>query len=525
MLYDNNIWIGQSETDSLFLSLKMANRHGLIAGATGTGKTTTLKVLAESFSKAGVPVFTADIKGDLTGTIEKGKDNDIILERKRNWSLVERGYTFEGYPCTFWDVFQENGHPVRATISEMGPILLANILELSDAQRGVLDIAFQVADDNNLLLLDLKDLKAMLNYVSDNASELKSDYGHITSQSVGAVIRSLLSLEKDGADLFFGEPSLDINDWLQCDSNGYGYINILECSKLFLKPKLYATFMLWMLSELYETLPEVGDLDKPKAVFFFDEAHLLFDDAPKALVSKIEQVIRLIRSKGIGIYFVTQNPIDIPDSILGQLGNRIQHALRAYTPNEIKNVKAASDTFRANPNFDTQDVIMNLGVGEALVSFIDERGIPSVVEKCMILPPESSMEAINPSIIKQIVNNAQYASKYNVSVNRESAFEILDQKRQELEEMKADQLKAEQEAKQRKLDEIEAQKRAKEEEKLLAKQEKEREKELAKKEKEEERKRRKTEATITSLQRTAINTIGREVTRQFTRSILGVFKK
>ena len=487
MFFNNNIWISQNH-ENQYLKLAMANRHGLIAGATGTGKTITLKVLAESFSNAGVPVFTADIKGDLTGTCEAGVDSDDMQKRIERFGLKDAGFKYEAFPVSFFDVFGEYGHPVRATISEMGPILLSNLLGLSEAQEGVLNIAFDLADDNHLLLLDLKDLKAMLQFVGENAKELSLTYGNVTKQSVAAIIRDLIVLENEGADNFFGEPALDLNDWLKLDDNGKGYINILECSKLFQKPKLYATFMLWMLSELYELLPEAGDLDKPKAVFFFDEAHLLFDDAPKALLDKIEQIVRLIRSKGVGIYFVTQNPTDIPDSVLAQLGNRIQHALRAYTPAELKKVKTVCETFRENPNFKTEDAILELGTGEALVSFIDEKGIPSVVERTFILPPQSRMGAINEMIIRQIVNNGPLAFKYNNAIDRESAYEILQSR-------------------------IEAEARRIEEEKMAKEEAKEREK--AQKER---------AKMFNTFKRSVVNTLGREVTRSITRNIMGIFK-
>lgn len=487
MFYKDNIWISQNH-DNQYLKLSMANRHGLIAGATGTGKTITLKVLAESFSSAGVPVFTADIKGDLTGTCEVGVDTEDMQKRIARFGLNEAGFKYDSFPVAFFDVFGKMGHPVRATISEMGPILLSNLLGLSPAQEGVLNIAFDLADDNNLLLLDLKDLKAMLQFVGENSKELSLTYGNVTKQSVASIIRHLIVLENEGADLFFGEPALDLNDWLRLDSDGKGYINILECSELFQKPKLYATFMLWMLSELYELLPEAGDLDKPKAVFFFDEAHLLFDDAPDALLDKIEQIIRLIRSKGVGIYFVTQNPTDIPDSVLAQLGNRIQHALRAYTPAELKKVKTVCETFRENPNFKTEDAILELGTGEALVSFIDEKGIPSIVERTFILPPQSKMGAINEMIVKQIVANGELSTKYNNSVDRESAYEILTAR-------------------------VEAEAKRLEEEKLALKEAKEREKALKEKNK-----------MYNTFKRSVVSTLGREVTRTITRNIMGIFK-
>ncbi|MBR2802782.1 MAG: DUF853 family protein [Erysipelotrichaceae bacterium] len=504
---DGRIWIAKNETEQ-YLELSRANRHGLIAGATGTGKTTTLRVLAESFSEAGVPVFAADIKGDLTGLAEAGEDNEKVRASIEKLGMDQKGFAFKSFPCTFWDVFGEKGHPVRATISDMGPILLSNIMGLTDAQDGVLNIAFRIADDNGLLLIDMKDLRSVLQYVADNAEEITLTYGHVSRQSVGALIRSLLTLENEGADHFFGEPMLDLNDWLRIDSDGRGYINILECEKLFQKPRLYSTFMLWMLSELYELLPEVGDLEKPKMVFFFDEAHLLFDNCPNVLLEKINQVVRLIRSKGVGVYFVTQTPNDLPDSVLGQLGNRIQHGLRAYTPAEIKKVNAAADTFRSNPNFKTSEVILELGIGETLVSFIDAKGVPSVVERTHILyPPQSKDGALPASLIMQMCAYDPFAEKYDNAVDRESAFEVLEeaaiQKQKELEEEAANKQAAK-----------EAEAAAKEAEKQRQKEEKERQKE-------EDRERRQRQTTLNSLKRTIVNTVGRELTR----SILGILKK
>lgn len=514
---DGKIWVSYSETPQ-YLELNRANRHGLIAGATGTGKTTTLRVLAESFSAAGVPVFISDIKGDLTGLAEAGNDTDALKARRIRFGVDEKGFAYRSFPVTFWDVFGEKGHPVRATISEMGPVLLANILNLSDAQEGILQMAFKMADENGLLLLDLKDLRSVLQFMAEHAAEMKLSYGNITKASLGALLRSLLQLENDGAESFFGEPALDMADWMRQDEHGYGYINLLECEKLFLKPKLYATFMLWMLNELYESLPEAGDIDKPKIIFFFDEAHLLFDDAPKALIQKIEQVVRLVRSKGVGVYFVTQTPNDIPDSILAQLGNRIQHALRAFTPNELKKVKAAADTFRSNPHFDTQEAIMNLGIGEALVSFLDEKGMPSVVERSQILLPQSKMGPLSSSLVLQMTASDNLASKYDTAVDRESAYELL------LERVKQEQAAL--------TEKIEEEKRLKEEAQIAKQNEKDRlwaERELLKQEKEEkrrlEREEKERRSTMNSLKRSVFNTVGREVTRRLTRSLFGLLKK
>lgn len=463
MIKDGKLLIAKGEKELCILP-QMANRHGLIAGATGTGKTTTLKVMAESFAAAGVPVFLADIKGDLGGMAKMGGGKSWVEESVQNLGL--EGFDYIQFPTRFWDVFGEKGHPVRTTMTEIGPMLLARILDLNDTQEGILNITFRVADENGLLLLDIKDLRAMLQYVSENAKELSQFYGNITKQSVSAILRSLLSLEDAGGDKFFGEPAMDVKDWMQVSYDGKGFINILHCEQLFQSPVLYSTFMLWLLSELYEMLPEVGDLDKPKMVFFFDEAHLLFDDAPKALLQKIEQVVRLIRSKGVGVYFITQNPTDIPDSVLGQLGNRVQHALRAYTPAELKKVRAAAETFRANPSFDTVDVITNLSTGQALVSFLDEDGAPSVVEKAQVLPPQSHTGTITDEERAGFMANSGMGGKYDTEVDRESAYEILLQVAEEARVATAEKLRLAEEAeeaeRQAKEAAKEAEKRAKE---------------------------------------------------------------
>ncbi len=410
-------------TDEIYLYPKMANRHGLIAGATGTGKTVTLRVLAEQFSNLGVPVFMADVKGDLSGIAKPGGDNPKIAERVRDLKL--EGFSYDAYPVAFWDVFAERGHPVRTTVSEMGPLLLSRILNLNETQAGVLNIVFKIADDSGLLLLDFKDLRAMAQYVGDNASQFKVQYGNISSASVGAIQRNLLVIGEQGGDKFFGEPALDINDLMQADAKGRGMINILVADRLMQSPRVYATFLLWLLSELFEQLPEVGDPPKPRLVFFFDEAHLLFEDIPKALQDKIEQVVRLIRSKGVGVYFITQNPLDIPETVLGQLGNRVQHALRAYTPRDQKAVKAAAETFRANPRLDTTRAILELGVGEALVSMQDEKGVPAMVERAWIVPPRSSLTPLQPGEIAGIVRGSVLYGAYEKTVDRESAYEKL----------------------------------------------------------------------------------------------------
>ena len=414
--------IGKSGIDVQLLPA-MANRHGLVAGATGTGKTVSLQVLAESFSSIGVPVFAADIKGDLSGISQAGVTNAKIDERIAKLSLGDWG--FYGSPVTFWDVFGEQGHPVRTTVSEVGPLLLGRMLNLNDIQEAVLTITFRVADENGLLLLDIKDLRAMLKFVADNAREIGTTYGNVSPASVGAIQRALLALEEQGGDRFFGEPALDLFDFIQTDSNGKGMVNILDADRLMTSPRLYSTMLLWLLSELFERLPEAGDLPKPKLVFFFDEAHMLFDDAPDALLTKIEQVVRLIRSKGVGVYFVTQNPIDIPDTVLGQCGNKVQHALRAYTPREAKAVKAMAETFRVNPDLDVETVVTELKVGEALVSLLQADGSPMPVERTMIVPPHGRIGAIAPAERQAILASSLIAGHYEAAVDRESAHEVL----------------------------------------------------------------------------------------------------
>jgi DNA helicase HerA-like ATPase len=402
---------------------KMANRHGLVAGATGTGKTVTLRVLAEQFSKIGVPIFMADIKGDLSGIPFPGGENPKVVERVQKLGL--KGFNFEGCPAVFWDVFGEQGHPVRTTISEMGPLLLSRILMLNEIQSGVLNIVFKIADDNGLLLLDLKDLKAMAQFVGDQAEQFKTQYGNISAASIGAIQRNLLTLEEQGGDKFFGEPALNLQDLMQTDTAGKGIINILTADKLMQSPRVYATLLLWMLSELFEQLPEVGDPEKPKLVFFFDEAHLLFEDVPKALEDRIVQVVRLIRSKGVGVYFVTQNPLDLPDTVLGQLGNRVQHALRAFTPKDQKSVKAAAETFRANPKLNVVKAITELEVGEALVSVLDEKGSPTIVERAFICPPHSRLSPLTSDERAQSIRGSVLYGHYEKMVDRESAYEKL----------------------------------------------------------------------------------------------------
>jgi len=410
---------GESE---VFLYPKMTNRHGLIAGATGTGKTVSLRVLAEQLSERGVPIFMADIKGDLSGMCKAGADNPRITERVQKLGLLD--FKYQAFPVVFWDVFGQQGHPVRATVSEMGPLLLARLLDLNETQSGVLTLVFKIADDNGFLLLDLKDLRAMLQFVGDNAEKFKTEYGNISAASIGTIQRGLIVLEEQGGSQFFGEPALELEDLMQTQ-DGKGVINILAADKLMQSPKLYSTFLLWMLSELFEQLPEVGDPEKPKLVFFFEEAHLLFDEAPKALLEKIEQVVRLIRSKGVGVYFVSQNPLDIPDEVLGQLGNRVQHALRAFTPRDQRAVRSAAETFRPNPKLNVATVILELGVGEALVSTLDEKGIPSMVERALIYPPRTQLPPLGPEERKQIILHSPVYGHYEKALDRESAHEIL----------------------------------------------------------------------------------------------------
>ena len=447
---DHRILIGKGDTPQ-FLDLGLANRHGLIAGATGTGKTVSLQVLAEGFSAHGVPVFVADVKGDLSGISQPGMPNPKLDERVRTVGLAD--YHQRGFPTVFWDLFGEQGHRLRATVSEMGPLLLARLLGLNETQEGVLAVAFEVADDQGLLLLDLKDLRSLLNFVGERATELSLQYGRVSTSSVGAIQRRLLMLEQQGADHFFGEPALDIRELMRTDLSGQGIINVLAADRLMSEPRLYATFLLWLLSELFEEMPEVGDPPKPKLVFFFDEAHLLFEEAPKALVEKVEQVVRLIRSKGVGVYFISQNPLDVPDEVLGQLGNRIQHALRAFTPRDQRAVRAAAETFRANPKLDVSEAITQLGVGEALVSTLHDKGVPSIVERTLIRPPCSRIGPATAEERQTVISRSPVAARYDQAVDRESAHEVLKQRAervaaetaaaQEVERARAEEARAE----------------------------------------------------------------------------------
>ena len=431
MFTDKKLWLAQSDTNqNLFLLPRMANRHGLIAGATGTGKTITMKVMAESFSDMGVPVFLSDVKGDLSGMCCPGSDSGDMRRRLAGFGM--ENFEYQPYPTRFWDIFGEHGTPVRVTVSSMGPTLLARLFGLTEIQAGVLSIVFRVADDHGLLLLDLKDLRAMLQYVGDNRKEFTTSYGNVSAASIGAIQRALLAFEEEGGEQLVGEPALDIRDWLRTDFDGRGYINILSSARLIQSPTVYATFLLWLLSELFEALPEVGDLEKPRMIFFFDEAHLLFDNAPRALVQKLVQVVKLIRSKGVGVYFVSQSPSDIPDEVLAQLSNRVQHALRAYTPAEQKALRAAARAFRVNPAFDTEQALMELGVGEALVSLLDEHGVPAVVERARILPPQSRMGAADAEDVQACIQRDELDLKYRSTFDRESAYEIIQRANEQL---------------------------------------------------------------------------------------------
>lgn len=422
MTDQEQIFVGKGE-EPQGLILRYANRHGLIAGATGTGKTVSLQILAEGFSSQGVPVFMADVKGDLAGISQMGGPNPKLEERARQLGMSD--FAFMDFPTIYWDLFGEQGHPVRTTISEMGPLILSRLLQLNETQEGVINIAFKLADDQGLLLLDLKDLKSLLTFLADNASDISKQYGTVRKVSVGAIQRRLLMLEQQGAENIFGEPALELTDFMRTTRDGYGYINVLAADKLMMNPRVYATFMLWLLSELFEELPEVGDPDKPKLVFFFDEAHLLFNDAPKALMDKIEQVVRLIRSKGVGVYFVTQNPLDVPEKVLAQLGNRVQHALRAFTPRDQKAVRTAAETFRPNPKFDSAQAITELAVGEALVSTLQEKGVPGVVERALIRPPASRMGPVTDAERRRLISSSPVMGKYDQMIDGESAYEQL----------------------------------------------------------------------------------------------------
>ena len=526
MLNDRKIWLAQSDKN-LYLLPAMANRHGLIAGATGTGKTITMKVMAESFSDLGVPVFMADVKGDLSGMCRPGADSENMRSRIARFGM--ENFQYKAYPTRFWDIFGEKGHPVRVTISEMGPVLLSRLFNLTEVQAGVLNIVFKVADEHGLLLLDLKDLRAMLQYVGDNRAEFTTMYGNVSSASVGAIQRALLSFEGEGGELFFGEPALDIRDWMRSDIDGRGYINILSSDRLIQSPTVYSTFLLWMLTELFEKLPEVGDLDKPRMIFFFDEAHLLFDGAPKALVQKIVQVVKLIRSKGVGVYFISQSPSDIPNDVLAQLSNRVQHALRAYTPDEQKAVRAAARSFRKNPGFDTEEVLMALGVGEALVSFLDEEGVPSVAERAFILPPQSLMGPAEERAVQSLIVSDEFDLKYRENVDRESAYEILVRANEELELRRRQEAEAAAAEKQRQKEEAQAERQRLKEEAAAEKQrqreaaaaEKQRLKEEAAAQREAEKEAERRKKTFQRAASNAASSVARSVSSNIVNSIIG----
>ena len=501
---NEKIWLATGG-ERVYLEPSMANRHGLIAGATGTGKTVTLKVIAESFSELGVPTFIADIKGDVSGMCNEGCENKHI--RRSIDTMGIENFTYTPFPVRFFDVYAQQGHPVRTTITDMGPVLLARLLGLNETQTGVLRIIFRIADDKQLLLLDLKDLRSMAQHVGDHANEYKLQYGNVSAQTIGTIQRALLALEDEGGNIFFGEPALDLADWFDWDEDGRGVMNILECQTLFQHPLLYGTFLLWMLSELYEMLPEAGDLDKPKIAFFFDEAHLLCNDAPKALLEKVEQVVRLIRSKGVSVWFITQNPSDIPESVLSQIGNRVQHALRAYTPNEQKALRYAAKSFRVNPEFDTETVLQELATGEALVSVLDPKGVPGIVQRANILPPRSSMSAASDEEIQHAIFVSPLRDKYSEAVDRESAYELIEEQREEEEAARA---------------EAEAKEQAEKEAAAKAKEKEKKAKEAAKKT---SKAARKTTAILSKTASSTANTIGRELGKSIIRGLFGTWKK
>lgn len=537
MYFDNKIWIGDAEGKKVSILPQMANRHGLIAGATGTGKTITLKVLAESFSDAGVPVFLADVKGDLAGMCRPGVDSADMQERIARFGLNECGFSYQQYPTTFWDVFGQAGIPLRTTISEMGPLLLSRLMDLNDTQTDLMTVIFKIADDQGLLLVDTKDLKAMLQYVGENNKEFSAEYGNIAKQSINTILRNVVALEAAGGEQFFTEPALNIADWFTQGLGGKGMINVLDCRTLVNSSTMYATFLLWMLSELFETLPEIGDQPRPRMIFFFDEAHLLFKDISKALQQKIEQVVKLIRSKGVGIYFITQNPKDIPDDVLAQLGNKMQHALRAYTPAEQKAIRSAADSFRANPAFDTQEVLTQLAVGEALISVLDEEGIPTIVERCRVLPPQSQMGPISDADRQQEILLNNLSLRYQNTEDRDSAYEFLQRKTQQDALAKQEQEEAEALAKEQakeaarleKEQAKEAEKLAREQERERARLEREQQREaerLALEQKKEAEKREKAiKSSVKSVASTAAGTIGRELGNSIGKSIGGSFGK
>ncbi|SEH36500.1 MULTISPECIES: helicase HerA-like domain-containing protein [Atopobiaceae] len=536
MLDGDRIWMAQGEKPC-YLLLSQANRHGLIAGASGTGKTVTLKVMAEGFSQAGVPVFVADVKGDVTGMAEAGQMSDFIRKRcEDSFGLAPERVSFEGCPVRVWDPLGGEGIPVRVTVSQMGPMLLGRLLGLTDVQQGVLNIVFRVADDQGLLLIDLKDLRAMLGFVAEHRGEYTVTYGNVSTQSVGAIQRALIAVEDQGGDVFFGEPYLDLDDWFQCDPRGRGYVNILNAARIVQTPQVYAMFLLWMLSTLFETLPEVGDPDKPRFVFFFDEAHLLFDDMPKRLGDKIVQVVKLIRSKGVGVYFITQSPSDVPGEVLAQLSNRVQHGLRAYTPAEQKVVRAAAASFRANPSFDSAAALQEIGTGEALVSFLDEKGTPSVVESARVLFPQCKMDAADPEVLRGAVTaQSDLMGKYGTAIDRQSAFEDIngmkaeeaESQRLAAERVELERERAEFEKERAKVAEREEKERQKAAEKAERAQEREMErqrKELERQQRTLERQQERRDAQIRRTAGSILGAIGREASRQLVRGIFGTLR-
>ena len=533
-MYDQQaIWVGSSGDVHCNLRLKQANRHGLIAGATGTGKTVTLKVMAESFSDAGVPVFLADVKGDLAGMCRPGEDSADMQERIARFGLAEAGFRYRAYPTEFWDIFGKKGLPLRTTVSEFGPLLFSRLMELNKIQSDLLEIIFRIADEEGLLLLDMKDLKAMVRYVEDNAEIYRDTYGNIGKASTGAILRALVALEGKGGEQFFGEPALQISDWMRVDAEGRGYVNILDSTSLIQDPTIYSTFMLWMLNELFTELPEAGDLEKPKMVFFFDEAHLLFDGAPKSLLDKIEQVVKLIRSKGVGVYFITQNPADIPGGVLAQLGNKVQHALRAYTPAEQKGVKAAADSFRKNPAFDTAEALQGLKTAEALISFLDEGGAPEEVRIASILPPQSKFGTLDAITQQAAILTSTLREKYANEIDRESAYELL-LKRVDEEAAAAAKAREEAEAeKQAAKEAAAAEKQAAKEAAAAERQaareaaaaEKQAAKEAAAAEREAKKKATQQKRVVASIGSSVTGTIGREVGKQLGKSAGGSFGK
>ena len=520
MIYFAKAGNGETFTDKIYLNPKMANRHGFICGATGTGKTVTLKVLAESFSSIGVPVFISDVKGDVAGMVKPGTDSENMQKRIEKFGLGD--FSYRGCPCSFFDIYGEKGVPLRATVSEIGPLLMSRILDLNETQADLLSVVYKIADDNGLLLIDTKDLKAVLNYAYENAADFEMAYGHIAKASVSSIVRSIVSLEAEGGDKFFAEPALDIKDFFIVNADGCGMVNILDAESLINHPRLYSAFMLYLLSELFELLPEVGDPEKPKMVFFFDEAHLIFNNASRTLLEKINQVVKLIRSKGVGIYFVTQSPSDIPAEVLGQLSNKIEHALRAYTPQEIKALKASADAFRANPEFDTTELLQNLGTGEAVVSLLDEKGIPTVAQHAYILPPQCSMEAISDEERQNLIDSSVFRVKYGTMVDNDSAYEFLARKKKEQTDAQNAQAAKEEADKQ-------AEKEAKETAKAQERAEKEAAKQAEKEEKaaqkEAEKKAKKTQTAIKNVASSVTGTVGREIGKTIGSSIGGSFGK